>query len=134
MCVRPQEIYSGCMAPQAAPRRRPAGRRKKKSSLRWSAWWPLLLAVVATPFAVRTAEILPLMGTTGLDRLRLLFPFALLVQQQYDVSQGLMYAQFPFYAVVLVLIRAKKSFLFALSFVIVLHLMALAAVWLLPAF
>ncbi len=74
------------------------------------------------------------MGATGLDRLRLLFPFALLVQQQSAVSQVLMYAQFPFYAVLLMLIQAKKSFFLGLCVVILLHLVAVAAVWILPAF
>ena len=67
------------MATQALPRRRV--KRKKKNSLRWHAWWPLLLAIAATPFAIKAAEILPLMGPSGLVRLRLLYPMALLAQQ-----------------------------------------------------
>ena len=122
------------MATQALPRRRPIRRKPRRTSAGWLAWWPLLLAVIATPFAVRAAEILPLMGAGGLVRLRLLFPFPLLVQQHAGWSQGLMYTQFPLYAVLLVLVHRRRSFLSGLLLVIALHLVAVAAVWVLPSF
>ena len=127
------------MATQALPRRRAS--RKKKRSLRWHAWWPLLLAVVATPFALKAAEILPLMGPGGLIRLRFLYPLALLAQQHLGLreaagetaSQALMYLQFPLYALLLILIHRTHSFRIALLTVLMLHLLAAAAVWLLPS-
>ena len=129
------------MATQALPRRRPPTRRKKKSKAGWLAWWPLLLAIIATPFAVRAAEILPLMGPAGLVRLRLLYPFALLAQQHFGltearaetVSQVLMYTQFPLYSLLLMLMRRIKSIAAGLCVLLVVHLIAVAAVWLLPA-
>lgn len=127
------------MATHALPRRRTT--RRKKTGLRWHAWWPLLLAVVATPFALKAAEILPLMGPGGLVRLRLLYPTALLVQQHLGLpeaagetaSQTLMYLQFPLYALLLILVHHLRSFRFALITVVTLHLLAAVAVWLLPS-
>lgn len=130
------------MATQALPRKRSVssrGRRKKKAGLHWLSWWPLAIALIALPFAVRTAEILPLMGAAGLTRLRLLYPFALLAQQHLglseslaeSVSQALMYAQFPLYALLFIFVHRWKSFPVALCVVLALHLMAAAVVWLL---
>jgi hypothetical protein len=127
------------MATQALPRRRTPTRRKKSNSIHWFAWWPLLLAIIATPFAVKTAEILPLMGPDGLARLRLLYPFALLAQHHLgfgeslgeSVSQALMYLQFPLYALLLIAIHRMKSFSAALCSVLGVHLIAAASVWIL---
>jgi hypothetical protein len=131
------------MATQALPRKRSVsnrGRSRKKTGMRWYAWWPLLLAIVVTPFAVKTAEILPLMGPTGLHRLCLLFPFAMLAQQHAlglnehtaeTVSQMLMYLQFPFYGLLLVLLTRFKTLAAGIITVFVLHLTAAAAAWLL---
>lgn len=127
------------MATQALPRRRT--KRRKKTGLRWHAWWPLLLAIAATPFALKAAEILPLMGPSGIIRLRLLYPMALLAQQHLGLpeavgetaSQTLMYLQFPLYALLLIFIHHWKSFRTALITVVALHLLAAMAVWLLPS-
>jgi hypothetical protein len=83
------------------------------------------------------------MGTAGLTRLRLLYPWPLLLQQHTGLafgeemgttlSQALLYLQFPLYALLLMLIRRFKSFPMALGLLIVLHLGAAAALWLLPA-
>ena len=46
---------------------RPKSRKKKKASRAgWIAWWPLLAGVAITLAAVKTAEVLPLMGADGL--------------------------------------------------------------------
>ena len=127
------------MATQALPRRRTS--RKKKTGLRWHAWWPLLLGIAVTPFALKAAEILPLMGPGGLVRLRLLYPMALLAQQHLGLpeataetaSQTLMYLQFPLYALLLILVHRIHSFRAACITVLALHLLAAAAVWLLPS-
>jgi hypothetical protein len=131
------------MATQALPRKRSVsnrGRRGKKSGIRWHAWWPLVLATVATPFAVKTAEILPLMGPEGIHRLCLLFPFALLAQQHQlglgehlaeQISQASMYLQFPFYGLLLVLMQRFKSFAAGMLTIVMLHIVAAAAAWLL---
>ena len=125
------------MATQALPRRRQATRRRKKPGRRWLALWPLILAAVVTPFAVKTAEILPLMGPAGLTRLRLLYPYALLAQQYLGeprgetASQVLFYLQFPLYACLLMLLQRLKSFSVGLIVVLLLHFTAVAALWLL---
>jgi hypothetical protein len=127
------------MATQVLPRRRTAARRKKKNSLGWLMWWPLVVAIAATPFAVKTAEVLPLMGAEGLLRLRLLYPFALLAQQHLglnealgeSVSQALLYLQFPLYAVLLIVVHRIKSFMTAVFVVVTIHLIAAASVWIL---
>jgi hypothetical protein len=127
------------MATQALPRRRTATRRKKNISRRWLAWWPLLLAIAATPFAVKAAEILPLMGASGLVRLRLLYPFALLAQQHLglsetlgeSVSQAMLYMQFPLYALLLILVHRMKSLTTAICVLLGVHLTAAVAVWML---
>ena len=128
------------MATQAIPRRRSGNRKRKKLGMRWYAWWPLVAGVVATPFAVRTAEILPLLGQAGLHRLCLLMPFALLAQQHQiglsehvaeSVSQALLYLQFPLYGILLILIAHFKSFAAGMITVVLIHFVAAAAAWLL---
>ena len=128
------------MATQALPRKRSASRRKKKSSMRWFAWWPLLAGIVATPFAVKTAEILPLLGQAGLHRLCLLMPFALLAQQHQlglsehtgaTVSQAMLYLQFPLYGILLMLVARFKSLAAGILTVVLIHFVAAAAAWLL---
>jgi hypothetical protein len=88
-----------------ATSRKPVRRRKSKSSPRptWLSLWPLLLGIIATPFAVRAASVLAL---TGPSALRVLYPFAVLVQAQAEhfsleqadtLSQWILYGQFPLY-------------------------------------
>ena len=124
------------MATQALPRKRTTSRKKKKSGLSWHAWWPLMLGIIATPFAVKTAEILPLMGQAGLHRLCLLMPFALLAQQHQfslgdGVSQSLLYLQFPIYGVLLMLVHRFKSLAAGILTIVCVHLTGAAAAWLL---
>src|SRR5271156_441585 len=98
------------MSSQTLPRPKkatPRGRKKKKASQAGLlAWWPLLAGVVITLVAVKTAEILPLMGADGLFKLRLLYPYALLLklpqlglsEQTSDLwSQIMLYAQWVLY-------------------------------------
>src|SRR5271163_4914551 len=94
------------------PKRKPAARRKsrKKQTSGWLVWWPLILGIAATPFAVKAAT---LMALTGPDGLRLLYPWMLLPKLHLfglsdavsdTVSQAMMYLQFPLYGFVAVLI------------------------------
>src|SRR6202789_3866037 len=83
-----------------------SNRKKKKTHAGWMAWWPLLAGIAITLGAVKTAEILPLMGAGGLLRLQLLYPYALLLKQPQlglseqtsdSWSQIMLYAQYPLY-------------------------------------
>jgi hypothetical protein len=92
----------------ARPKR--SGNRKRKTSRAgWMAWWPLLAGIAITLAAVKTAEILPLMGPGGLLRLQLLYPFAMLLKQPQlglpeqtsdSWSQIMLYVQYPLYGLI----------------------------------
>ena len=99
----------------------------------------MLLALIATPAAVKTAEVLPLLGMSGLHRLCLLFPFAMLIQRQsfslvgHDaeaLAQASMYLQFPLYALVVIVVGRFNTMIAGLLTVITVHLVAAAAAWL----
>jgi hypothetical protein len=72
-------------------------------------------------------------------RLRLLYPFALLAQQHFglsealgeSVAQAMMYLQFPLYALLLIVVHRMKSFMTAVLVVVTIHLIAAASVWIL---
>ena len=83
-------------------RRRPSNR----SLPLWVHAWPIVLGIVATPFAVRAAGVLALTGPTAL---RLLYPYVVLVQNEAQhftgeqvetLSQVVLYGQFPLYGLV----------------------------------
>jgi hypothetical protein len=114
------------------PKRKPAAKRKsrKKQDSRWLAWWPLILGIVVTPFAVKAAT---LMALTGPDGLRLLYPWMLVPKLHFlgladsladSVSQVLMYLQFPVYGFIATLIYRAKGALPAILQVALLHLLA----------
>ena len=113
--------------------------RKKQKSGRWLAWWPLILGVVITPFAVRAAGILAL---TGPEALRMLYPFALLPAEHAvglhesladAASQAMMYLQFPLYGLLTMLVMRWKRTGIALLVVAGLHLAGVASLWLLAS-
>ena len=98
------------MSSQTLPRPKRAGTSKRKTkntgATGWLAWWPLLAGVAITFAAVKTAEILPLMGAAGLLKLRLLYPYAMLLKQPQlglseqtsdSWSQIMLYAQWVLY-------------------------------------
>src|SRR3979411_744589 len=106
----------------AIPRQK-TGTRKKKASASGGAWklcLPLAAGLIAAWFAVRYAEILPLLGPGGLFRLRLIAPLAMLMHQPQlgipettadSVAQALMYVQFPLYGLILGLTWRAAGFL-----------------------
>ncbi len=128
----------------ALPRQKTATRKKsrKKSgaSPAYMLWVPLLVGLCVTYFAVRYAEILPLLGPAGLFRLRLLAPLAMLAHQPEfgmaetaadSVAQGLLYVQFPFYGLLFGLIWRVAGFARAVGTLLLVHVIAVAAVLLL---
>jgi hypothetical protein len=125
---------------EAIPRQRTAARKKSRSRspLAWGVVWALVIAgIVAAYFTVRYAEVAPLLGQTGLFRLRLIAPLAMLAHQPQlglpdsladTVAQVLMYAQFPLYGLLLGLLWRAAGFLRAASAVVIIHALAIAAV------
>ncbi len=114
------------------PKRKPAARRKsrKKQTSGWLTWWPVILGIAVTPFAVKAAT---LMALTGPDGLRVLYPWMLLPKLHFlglsgslgdKVSQAMMYLQFPLYGLIAMLIHRAKGALPAILQVAVIHLLA----------
>src|SRR5271155_4707082 len=131
------------MSSQTIPRsRKPTTRtRKKKKALAgWLAWWPLLAGIAITFAAVKTAEILPLMGAGGLLKLRLLYPYALLLKQPQlglseqtsdSWSQIMLYAQYPLYGLYASVATRWRPLWGVLMQLMVLHLLGFGLLWLL---
>ena len=131
-------------ATTAAPRekRRTASRntsrkRKNKSPGFLAAWWPLLVGIAVTPFAIHAASIMALAGPSALMTL---YPWVLLLKSPAiglgtalggNLSQLLIYIQFPLYGILMVLALRSKPVWIALAIVAAAHLGAIAAVFLL---
>jgi hypothetical protein len=128
---------------EAYPRQKSAARKKSRSRtpLAWGVVWGLVLAgIIAAYFAVHYAEVAPLLGPSGLFRLRLIAPLAMLAHQPQlglpdatadTVAQVLMYAQFPLYGFLLGILWRAAGFLRAASPVVLIHVMAVGAVMIL---
>lgn len=124
------------MSPSAsATQRKPAARRKKKSvSAGWLTWWPLLLGIAVTPLTVRAAGVMALAGP---DALRTLYPYVLLLENHAlglpgelagNLSQGMMYLQFPLYGLLMTLVLRSKGLLAAVITTAVVHFGAVVVV------
>jgi hypothetical protein len=120
-------------ASSAAVSRRKRGTRK---SVRggWTAVVPLLIGLLITPFALRSASILALEGPKAFA---LLYPWVeVLRSRALDVpahligtaSQWMMYLQFPLYGVVLMLTWRAGRYLRAFIIALILHFSGLIAV------
>jgi hypothetical protein len=124
------------------PKKSPPRNRKRKKTSRAGlvGWWPLLVGVAITLLAVKTAEILPLMGSAGLFKLRLLYPYALLFklpqlglsEQTSDLwSQIMLYAQWTLYGLYVSVVMRWKTLTHALMQIAVIHLFGCCVLWLL---
>lgn len=78
-------------------------------------WWPLLLGIAVTPFTIRLAGILTL---TGPGAFSYLYPYVALLRSsalglsnglENDISQCMMYLQFPLYGLLATLVMRSKS-------------------------
>jgi hypothetical protein len=127
---------------KSTKRKRSTPRKAAAKPTGWIAWWPLLAGVAVSFATVKTAEILPLMGADGLLRLRLLYPFALLLKEphfglaeatQDSWSQIMLYAQFPLYGLYVSIASRWTSLWKALLQIAAVHLLAFAALWLLAS-
>jgi hypothetical protein len=114
-------------ATSAAEKKRRAPARKKKKRHALTIWWPLLLGIVATPFAIHAASILALEGPSAL---RMLYPYVLLIKEPAfglssdlgnNLSQGMLYAQFPLYGLLMSLMLRSRSVASAIGAVVVIH-------------
>ena len=120
---------------------RPRSRKKKKATRSgWIAWWPLLAGVAITLAAVKTAEVLPLMGPDGLLRLQLLYPYALLLkepqlglseQSSNSWSQIMLYAQWVLYGLYVSVAARWKPLWTVLTQIAAIHLLGFGILWLL---
>jgi hypothetical protein len=132
------------MSSQTLPRPKRAGTSKRKTkntgTTGWLAWWPLLAGVAITFAAVKTAEILPLMGAAGLLKLRLLYPYALLLKQPQlglseqtsnSWSQIMLYAQWVLYGLYATIAAKWMPLWKVLMQVAVIHLLGFSVLWLL---
>lgn len=104
----------------SSSRSAPRKQKKKKSSNFLVIWWPLLLGIAVTPFAIHTASIMALAGPSALMTL---YPYVLLVKSPAlglangfgeNLSQLLMYIQFPLYGALMALLIRSKSLWIAL--------------------
>ena len=118
------------MAPTATARKRPRTGKRRKARAGWLALAPLVLALAATPFAVRAASVLALSGPAAL---RLLYPTVVLVQSQASqlapeqrdtLAQWMLWAQFPLYGLLASLIWRWRGVAAALGTVLALHALA----------
>jgi len=130
------------MSSQTLTRPKKTGNRKRKRASRagWWTWWPLLAGIAVTFAAVKTAEILPLMGADGLLRLQLLYPFAMLLKQPQlglpeqtsdSWSQIMLYAQYPLYGLYASVATRWKPLWGVLMQLAVIHLLGFSILWLL---
>jgi hypothetical protein len=120
------------MSPTATQRRSTSRKNKRAASAGWLTWWPLLLGILVTPLAVRTAGVMALAGP---DALRLLYPWVQLVQNHLFIveiagtlSQAMMYLQFPLYGFLMALILRARGLVPAIIAVAVAHFGAVAIV------
>jgi hypothetical protein len=133
--------YARTMSSQTLPRPKRAGTSKRKTrKTGWLAWWPLLAGVAITFAAVKTAEILPLMGAAGLLKLRLLYPYALLLKQPQlglteqssdSWSQIMLYAQWVLYGLYATVATKRMPLWKVLMQIAVVHLLGFSVLWLL---
>jgi|SRR5580704_3359420 hypothetical protein len=128
-------------ATTAAPRekrravsRNTSRKRKSKSPGFLAVWWPLLVGIAVTPFAIHAASIMALAGPSALMTL---YPWVLLLKSPAiglatllgdNLSQLLMYIQFPLYGALMVLILRSKSLWTALAIAAAAHFGAIVAV------
>lgn len=110
---------------QTKRRLNPMAKRKKRGG--WLKFLPVVIGVLVTPLALRSASMLALSGPTALAAL---FPWTQLVRGPLlsisaaaagPVGQYLMYLQFPIYGLVMFWIMRKRAFGVALLIVLFFH-------------
>jgi hypothetical protein len=111
-------------------------KRNSRKSGFLAVWWPLLLGIAATPFAIHAASIMALAGPRALMTL---YPWVLLLKIPAiglgtllgeNLSQLLMYIQFPLYGLLIALILRYKPLWIALGITAAIHFGAVVAAFL----
>jgi hypothetical protein len=125
--------------PPARKRRSPARRSQptRRKDFGWLEWWPVVVAIAITPFAVRFVYVLTLSGPWGP---RFIMPWTFLLQGHSlhmqetwtdHLVEGVMYAQFPFYGLAAVLLHRQYRWSTTIAMILALHFvgfLALAAI------
>jgi hypothetical protein len=115
----------------ASPRK-----KKKKGASPLLVWWPLILGIVVTPFTVHAASI---MAIAGPGALMMLYPYVLLLKEPAlglsselgnDLSQLMMYLQFPLYGLAIAFTLRSKSLWTAIATAAVVHFAAVLILFL----
>jgi hypothetical protein len=110
--------------------------RSRKSSAGWVRWWPLFLGIVIAPLAVRAMDYLTFVGPWYA---RALAPWTFLLQGRSlglpvgwgdHVGEAVLFAQFPLYGLLLVLLHRRLSWVTSFGLLLALHLMAYGALFL----
>lgn len=124
-------------APGKEKRRASAPRKKKKKNpSALFLWWPLILGIVVTPFTVHAASIMAIAGPSAL---MMLYPYVLLVKEPAlglsgelgnDLSQLMMYLQFPLYGLAMAFTLRSKSLWTAIATAAVMHFAAVLILFL----
>ncbi|HEX3662161.1 MAG TPA: hypothetical protein VHU89_12055 [Acidobacteriaceae bacterium] len=120
-------------ASSAGVSRRKRGIRKSARGS-WTAVVPLLLGILITPFALRSASILALEGPKAFA---LLYPWVEVLRSRAlhlpadlvaNASEWMMYLQFPLYGLALMLTWRAGRYLRAFILALILHFTGLVAV------
>jgi hypothetical protein len=112
-------------------------KKKRQGAGGLLSWWPVLLGIAVTPFTAKTASVLALGGPWPL---RLLYPFAQLIQRPElrvgdsvgeTLAQGMMYLQFPLEGLLMKILLKYRSISVSFLIVALCHLAAVGLiVWL----
>jgi hypothetical protein len=108
--------------------------KSKKKSRSWLSWWPVLVGAVLSPFAVQAVDIFALSGRRWAAWLVVPWTFMLqsnplhLSAANADyLAGGVMYAQFPCYGLLLMLLLRRFSPATAVGLILAIHLLGFAA-------
>jgi ABC-type phosphate/phosphonate transport system permease subunit len=108
--------------------------KTKKKSHSWLAWWPVVVGAVLSPFAVQAVDIFALSGRRWAAWLMVPWTFMLqsnplhLSAANSDyLAGGVMYAQFPVYGLLLMLLLRRFRAGTAVGVVLAIHLLGFAA-------
>lgn len=124
-------------APAREKRRTASPRKKKKKGASpLLVWWPLILGIAVTPLTVHAASIMAIAGPSALMTL---YPYVLLLKEPAfglsgelgnNLSQLMIYLQFPLYGLAMALTLRNKSLWSAIGTAAILHFAAVLVLFL----